>query len=205
MNVTALVLAAGSSRRMERPKALVEWRGETFLARVVRTLLAGGVSRVLVVVGGPHADEIARAAGDLAGPVTVVPNPDPTDGPVTSVRCGLRALGEEGEAVLVQPVDIPGITAEDVRAVLAAAGTTPAPDAVVPSVAMRRGHPLILRRALAARLLAPDGPPHVRALLAEAGVTIEHVVRENRALLHDVDTPEDLAALDGVAPADESD
>ncbi len=191
MDVTALVLAAGSSKRMGSPKALLEWRAETFVARICRVLLEGGATRVRVVVGGPHRPEIEDAVGGLPGAVQVVVNLDPSEGPISSVRIGIAATPTTG-AYLIHPVDIPAIEPEDVATLIAAAERDPTADAVVPSIAMRRGHPLLLSAACAQRLLAPDAPATVRELLRAEGVQILHVVRENRGLLRDIDTPEDL-------------
>lgn len=196
MDVTALILAAGSSLRMGRPKALLEWRGEEFLARLARILIEGGASRVRVVVGGPHRAIVEEAVRALAAPdsdVAAVENPDPGDGPVTSVRAGVEAVPAT-DAYLIHPVDIPGIEPEDVAALILRARTESDADAVVPSVGMRRGHPLLLRAPLARRLLAADSPATVRALLREPGVRVSHVVRTNRGLLRDFDEPEDLPA-----------
>lgn len=194
MDVTALVLAAGSSERMGRPKALLEWRGETFCARICRVHLAGGAARVRVVAGGPHRAAIEAAVREIAalgGDVAPVRNPDPGDGPVTSVRAGVAEVPAT-DAYLIQPVDIPGIEPDDVAALIACARADPAADAVAPSVGMRRAHPLLLRAELARRLLAEGAPATVRDLLRSPGVRVAHVVRENRLLLRDIDTPEDL-------------
>ena len=100
---------------------------------------------------------------------------------------------EETDAFLIHPVDIPAIEAEDVAALITAAHDDETAAAVVPSVAMRRGHPLLLRAGCARRLLEPDAPPTVRDLLREDDVEVTHVVRQNQGLLRDIDTPDDLA------------
>ena len=209
MTVVALVLAAGSSRRMGQPKALLPIGDETFLARIVRILREGGADTVAVVVGGDHRPEIEAAARALSPEVTLVANDDPGDGPVSSVRRGVEAH-RAATGFLIQPVDVPGIEAADVRALLGAVGddSRGRVDAFVPSVDMRRGHPLFLRARAARRLIEGEGAKlaSVRALLALEDLELAYVVRENRGLLRDYDTPADLAreANEARPPNDQS-
>ena len=104
-----------ASRRMGRPKALIERDDETFLARIVRVLVEGGATEIRIVVGGPHRESVEA---------------------------------------LLHPVDIPGIEPRDVAGLIARAGSDPSADAVVPSHAMRRGHPLLLWEGIARRIIA---------------------------------------------------
>jgi molybdenum cofactor cytidylyltransferase len=196
VDVTALVLAAGSSVRMGRPKALLPWGGETFLARIARVLLAGGATRVRVIVGGPHRAAIEAAVHALAagaGDIAPIENPAPAEGPVTSVRAGIAAVPAT-DAYLIHPVDIPALEPEDVAALIARATADPALDAVVPSVRMRRAHPLLLRAEPARSLLAEGAPGTVREWLRSPGIRLVHVVLENEGLLRDIDEPGDLPA-----------
>ncbi len=196
MRVSALVLAAGSSQRMGTPKALLEIDDQTFLERIVERLLEGGVSRVVVVTGGDHAEEIEEAvkaiiAKEVESRVALLHNRDPEEGPVSSVRVGIRSEQSRVEGVLIHPVDIPRLESDDVSAILSTAEAMPEADAVIPSVEHRRGHPLFLRIPAALKLLDVDSPATVRELLRLPDISIEYVLRENRGLLKDIDTPED--------------
>ena len=191
--IPAVILAAGSSERMGRPKALIEWRGETFLARIQRVLLEGGADQVAVVIGGAHRELIESAAAALDPPVTLLENVRPEEGPVESVRLGLAAF-PEATVVLCQPVDIPGVAPEDVAAILAARTQG---DLIVPSVDFRRGHPLCIgERARSLLLGEPARYRTVRDLFQEPSLTLVHVERSNRGLLRDFDTPADLDQLE---------
>lgn len=142
---------------MGRPKALLAVDGRPAVERVVATLRDGGASGIVVVVGR-HADEI-RAGADLRG-VRVVDNPDWASGRTSSVQRGLAALSEGAEWTLLALVDMPLVRAGTVRALLAARRDDA--DAVVPVHGGRRGHPIVLRRTLFARIaaLGPDAPLH---------------------------------------------
>ena len=108
------------------------------------------------------------------------------------MRRGIAAFPDV-DGYLIQPVDLPGVEVCDVRAILAAAAAQPNAEAVVPSVAMRRAHPLFLRTHAARKLLEePSRYATVRDLIRDGGLEIAYVVRENRALLRDFDTPRDL-------------
>lgn len=128
----AVVLAAGRSTRMGRPKALLERDGEPLVRRTARLLAEAGADRVLVVVAD---DAVARACDGVATPVR---NSDPDRGMLWSLFCALERV--PGDAALaVCPCDLPGLTADDVRSVLG----VDRPDAiVVPVFDGKRGHPV---------------------------------------------------------------
>ncbi|MEU8658592.1 nucleotidyltransferase family protein [Actinoplanes philippinensis] len=140
MTVAGLVLAAGAGRRYGMPKALVPYRGRLLVQRAADTLREAGCASVTVVLGAA-ADQVRAAAPDL--PATVV-NPDWATGMGSSLRAGLAALPATGAtAAVVLLVDMPGVSAEAVRRILAHAG----PGALVMGgYGERRGHPVLLGR-----------------------------------------------------------
>lgn len=188
MNVLGVILAAGEGSRLGRPKALVELEGETFLSRVAAAMRDGGCREVVAVVGGTHA-AVTRAEAERDR-LRVVENPDPSDGPISSIRCAV-VDGSEVDAYLIHPVDIPAVTSGDVRALRDAVEASPGSTAAIPQVAGRGAHPVLIvsseRQAiLEARTL--------RDVLA-ASTRVVRVPRDNPWLRFDVDTPEDLAEL----------
>lgn len=194
MKIRGIVLAAGSSRRMGSPKALLEVNSRLVVERVTEALTDGGVDEVLVVTGGKHSREVRSAAAKIPGPVTVVENPDPADGPVTSIRVGLR-VENCPQGVLIHPVDVAGIESSDVAALIEAANSNADADAWVPSIAGRQAHPVLIQRESAMRLLDEGGPPHLRALLREPETRVNHVPIDAPRLLQDLDEPGDLPLL----------
>jgi len=97
--LAAIILAAGESRRMGRPKALLACQGTTFLGHLLRVTAHPAISMRRVVLGAA-AEEIQRAAG--LAPEAVVINPDWQRGQLSSLQAGLRSLPEGGtDGVLV--------------------------------------------------------------------------------------------------------
>jgi len=122
--IAAIVLAAGGSTRMGRPKPLLRLHGETLLARAVRAARAGGCARVFVVVaGGSHSGsgESAILSEARASGADVVVNEASREGVASSIRAGLAAA--EGDpsigGVLVLAVDQPFVGPEDVARLIA--------------------------------------------------------------------------------------
>lgn len=191
--IAGIVLAAGRSRRMGRPKAFLNLDGRTFLERAVAALQRGGCSPVVVVAGPPGdaaADETALAAARLGA--TVARNPDAESPQVASLRVGLGALGDEVEAAIVTPVDVPRVDAATVRALAAAFAVGGAPVAQ-PFDGVRHGHPVLFARRVWPELMADPLPQGARTVIhAHAAARAEVRVR---ALPADVDTPDDYRRL----------
>jgi CTP:molybdopterin cytidylyltransferase MocA len=187
--IAGIVLAAGRSRRMGSPKALLTVRGRTFLEVAVDALRRGGCEPVVVVAPStdtPAGDRIASETARL-GAVLVV-NPDPGSEQVDSLRTGLRTLGGAVRAAVVLPVDVPGANWQVVARVVDAFRSTDAP-AVAPAHGGRRGHPVLFSRAVFGELLHGDLPEGARTVLhAHAAALVEVPVD---SLPTDVDTPDD--------------
>ena len=186
--IAAIVLAAGQSRRMGQPKLLLPWKDTTVLEHVLATLKVGSVDRRLVVTG--HAGKaIQEAVRDRE--IIFISNDDYAQGEMlSSIQCGLRALGEEIEAALIVLGDQPQLRAGTVQAVLGAYRET-RPGLVVPSHSHRRGHPWLADRALWPALLAlsPAGTP--REFLQAQADLIRYVEIADDSILRDIDTPEE--------------
>ncbi|MBP2325755.1 nicotine blue oxidoreductase [Kibdelosporangium banguiense] len=114
-DVAGLVLAAGAGRRYGMPKALVRFEGRLFVERAVQILQQGGCAPVLAVLGA-QSEQVRAELPDL----NAVDNPDWPQGMGSSLRTGLDAI--TGDAVVVLPVDTPGIRPEAVRRLVALAG-----------------------------------------------------------------------------------
>ncbi len=108
--VAAVILAAGTSSRLGRPKQLLPWDGRTLIERVVEEALRSSVASVYVVLGhgaGPIESRLAPWREQAGGRLTVVHNPDYAEGQSTSVRAGLTALVPDIQAAIFAPVDQP--------------------------------------------------------------------------------------------------
>ena len=196
--ICAIVLAAGRSERMGTQKLLLLLHGQPVIAGIVDEVRRSPVERIFVVVGR-DAPQVEQA---LAGRnVTFIPNPNPNGDMLSSVRCGLRALPAECEAVLVVLGDQPGITSalieRLVRVFRASAGSSPNRSIVVPTHSNRRGHPLLFAAKYRDEILTGfDGVGLHGLLKAHTGEVLELPVSEP-AVLEDLDTPEDYQRHSG--------
>jgi molybdenum cofactor cytidylyltransferase len=185
----AIVLAAGASSRMGRPKALLPLAsGRTFVEAIAHTL---GEARLdpIVVVARP---ELAASLGAVLPATTVVAvNHMPDRGQLSSLLVGLEALGWPG-AALVTLVDLPLVRVETVSALVSAWEGSGAP-VVRPITRGRHGHPVVLGGPVLAALAEADlhsgAKPIIRAFAARA----LDVEVDDPGTLNDVDTPEDFA------------
>lgn len=193
--IPAIVLAAGRSSRMGRPKALLPLEnGDTFLSRIVRTLQAAGVEDVVVVLGH-DAEAIAEsmAATDLR--VRVAFNREYDRGQLSSLLAGLNVVDRPGvQAVLVTLVDVPLVSEATVRAVIERYRETRVP-IVRPRSGERHGHPLLIDRSVFDELRRADdaagAKPVVRAHASDNG---DVAVRDEGAFV-DIDTTADYRRI----------
>lgn len=188
--VAGVLLAAGASRRMGRPKLLLEVEGEPMIRRAVTRALAAGLAPVVVVLG--HEPDRTRAA--LTGlDCTFALSPDPTGPTSASLHAGLRALGDDVPAAVVMLGDMVRVTAPMVRALVEAAAGSPAPLAV-----SRYGDvfapPLLFRRALWPELLAWHGEGCGKSVV-NAHRDEAVILEWDATALQDIDTPADYEEL----------
>lgn len=191
--IPALVLAAGRSSRMGRAKATLPLEGDdTFLTRIVRTLLEAGVDDVVVVVGH-EADTIVSDFSASGLPARFVLNQDYDRGQLSSLVAGLGVVDRPGVAgVLVTLVDVPLVSADTVRAVLDRYRRTHAP-IVRPTSGSRHGHPLLIDRSLFDALRAADPEAGAKPIVrAHASAEGDVEVADEGAFL-DIDTAEEYA------------
>jgi molybdenum cofactor cytidylyltransferase len=190
--IPAVVLAAGKSTRMGRPKATLPLGPDTFLTRIVRTLYEAEVEDVVVVLGH-EADAIAESLMRTGLSPRFVINSLYETGQLSSIVAGLRAIDHPGvNAMLMTLVDAPFVSATTVRAVLERYRATHAP-IVRPVQGARHGHPVLIDRSLFDALRAADpgagAKPIVRAHATASG---DLVVEDEGAFL-DIDTPDEYA------------
>jgi len=201
--VVALILAAGASSRMGRPKALLPIGDGTFVTRVCRTLLEAGVDDLVVVAGAEH-HAVAAEIGEAGLRARVVENARRQEGQLSSVLAGLAVADRPGvDAVLVHLVDTPLVRPETVRAVLDAFRRTNAP-IVRPAVGGRHGHPVLFARKVFDDLRRADPAIGARAVVQAHAAEVCDVAVDDEGACRDIDTPEDFARLPGSRPADQS-
>jgi molybdenum cofactor cytidylyltransferase len=181
--IAGIILAAGASSRMGSPKALLDYRGETFIGRMTR-VYTEFCSPVIVVLGY-HAAAIRPATPASA---TVVTNPAPERGQLSSLQTALAEMPSEAEGFLFAPVDSPAIDPATV-ALLAEEFRRRGPDTrfVIPRYHGQHGHPVFAARAIAEEILALPATAQARDIVHRyVGKTLYIDVTDS-GILTDVD------------------
>jgi molybdenum cofactor cytidylyltransferase len=194
--VRAVILAAGASARMGRPKATLplSHRADTFLSRIARALAAAGLPEIVVVTGAVE-DEVRRAAGRFDRRLRFVHNPRWQEGQLTSLLAGLDDDSTPVlEAVLVTLVDVPLVTAETIAMVVHAWRHSGAP-LVRPARGATHGHPVLFDRSLFDELRAADPATGAKAVVRAHAHEILEVPVDDPGAFVDVDTREEYAAI----------
>lgn len=185
--IAALILAAGESSRMGQDKALLTYRGRTFLETIVASLQEAGIERVAVVLGH-HAEQI-QGAVTLEGAEIII-NRDYRRGQTSSLQAGLRALESPSlEAVVLCLVDHPLVAADTVRRLIASFRETGA-SVVIPTYENQRGHPALISRALFEELLRLSPDEGANTVIRKYRDSTEFVEVSDEGILLDVDNPD---------------
>jgi molybdenum cofactor cytidylyltransferase len=194
--VAVLVLAAGRSTRMGGPnKLLADARGQPLVVHAVKAALASQAVEVMVVLGhmpDQVRDVIVKAAP--GGRLRFVTNPDFADGLSTSVRTGIAALGKDIDAAVVQLGDMPGVNAALLDRLMAAFSPVEGRSICVPTVAGKRGNPVLWDRRFFSEIAKLAGDSGAKHLIGEHADLVCEVEMTGEAAITDIDTPEALAA-----------
>ena len=190
--VTGLVLGAGGSSRLGRPKQLLPYGERPLLEHTLNTARDCGFDQLVVPIGGAAAE--VRERVDFAGAEVVV-NQAYGEGCSSSIAAALDAVNPRCEVLVLMLGDQPGVTPETVRALLAGRG-----DAALAVCRYDdgRGHPIAFARSVFPQLASLHGDKGVWRLLDErAGDVVDVPIAGNVPL--DVDTPEDYQAVRAAA------
>ena len=187
--LAAIILSAGASSRMGRPKALLPYREATFLEHLLHVTRHPriGLTRVILGAGAEEIRTIAKL-----DPSVVVLNPGWEQGQLSSICAGLRSLAEiETDGILLCPVDHPLVTArligdlirrfyENEKAI------------VLPTYKGRRGHPVIFSSALYGELLAAPADKGARAIVWSHAAELLEVPTEEEGIVLNINDPDML-------------
>lgn len=186
--ISAIILAAGESKRMGQPKMLLPWGEVTIIEHVISVFIRAGIEELLVVTGGARekVEEIIREY-----PVRPIHNQGYTTGEMlSSLQCGLRALSSQTQATFIGLGDQPQVEEGSVRMIYEAYRRKRS-GLIVPSFQMRRGHPWLVARPLWNEILEMKSPGSPRDFLNKHASEIEYVNVNTSSILADLDTPED--------------
>ena len=191
LDCLAILLAAGESRRMRVPKALLAYsESETFLQHLVEVFESAGC-RTLAVVGA-GAEQIARAHPSLE----LVLNPSWESGQYSSALVGLKeAAARNAQRVLLHPVDTPMLQSSSIRTLLSGLGQG---EAIAPEYRGAPGHPLVLS-AEGARVIAEQkSAPHLEAALRF--VKLRQISVDDPGVVMNLNTPKEYQRAFGHPP-----
>lgn len=187
--IGAILLAAGGSSRLGRPKQLVEFEGKTLIRRAAEMLAASKCSPVVVVLGA----EIERSSEQLNGlDISICVNENWSDGISSSIKAGLDAVLRREpavDAVVIALCDQPFVTAEDIDLLLATFRMTGSP-IVAASYSDTIGVPALFAREVFNDLFALKGDQGARKLIQQQSEKVSTVDIQRAAT--DIDRPDDL-------------
>jgi molybdenum cofactor cytidylyltransferase len=180
VKAAGIILAAGESRRMGRPKALLPFRGGTFVSEIAENL-ARHCEPVIAVFGYDAANVMLDALGSFVR----VENPDYKMGMLTSLQAGLRAVPEDCDAACFTLVDHPAVASSTVDALFRAEGPI-----VIPRCSGKRGHPVLVRRDIMEEFLAEPPQAKVRDVIDRHAAEIHYLEVDDPGISDDIDDPE---------------
>ena len=185
--ISAIILAAGESRRMGSFKQLLKYGDKTIVETVVDNLLESKVDEVVVVLGH-RAEEVGAVINDR--PVGKATNKDYRLGMLSSVRCGISQVSEKSDAILIALGDQPFIKSSIVDFVIdeflsAEEGI------VIPTYERRRGHPVVIDLKYRDEIMGFDDEGGLRQLMRNHPHDILHIEGLTGEILKDMDYPED--------------
>lgn len=186
-NSWAVILAAGSSRRMGSQKLLLPFGQNTIIGTVIDNVLNSSVDHVMVVLGA-NQEKILDTIGNL--PVQFCHNKEHEKGMLSSVICGIRALPQEAVAALIFLGDQPGIPPKVTNSVIDAY-MEELVGIVIPVHNHRRGHPLLVDMKYRKEIEHLDLEEGLRALRHHFPDDVMEVEVDEPGILVDIDTRED--------------
>ncbi len=188
--IAAVVLAAGLSTRMGRPKQTLSVKGKAMLEWVLEVLRESKVDTTVVVLGARAAQvkERVRFMDER-----IIVNPDFRKGMGSSLRIGLASIEHEADAALVVLGDQPFLSTRTVDRLVEAYKATKAP-VVVPVYHKRRGNPVLFDRSLFPQVMKIKGDSGAKSVVRANEGRLREVAVDDIGVLADIDRPSDLKA-----------
>ena len=192
--IPGVVLAAGKSTRMGRPKATLPLGRDTFLTHIIQTFQEAAVEDVVVVVGHGRDSVVESVIARGLAPRFVV-NEGYESGQLSSIVAAIRAIDRPGvTAMLLTLVDVPLASSGTMRAVVERYRSTQAP-VVRPVNGDRHGHPVLIDRSLFDVLRAASPSVGAKSVVRAHASPLGDVRVDDEGCFMDIDTPEDYTRV----------
>jgi len=190
--VVAIILAAGRSERMGRFKPLLPFGTQTVIESCIEYLKAGGIERIIVVIGqGSRAEELQHHLED-SGVIFAI-NPDASSQMSASIACGLRQMPNGAKAVVITPADVPAVPAEVVSILIDK--WRQGAQLVTPTNSGLGGHPILIDLAFRDELLTLDSKGGLKGFFDAHRERVTRVPVGSHYIARDMDTWDDYRAL----------
>ncbi len=194
--INAIILAAGQSKRMGKPKPLLKFKDQTFLEHIIQELKLSDIDKITVVLGA-HAENIQEIV-DFSE-TNVVINSNYHKGQLSSLKEALKNLPENTQAVLLVLVDHPFFTKELVNKIIKIFHKTNDP-IIVPVCNNKRGHPTLFSKAVFAQLLDAPEDKGARYILHSNKEKVYELTTTQSGILIGIDTPDEYRFHFGIDP-----
>ena len=191
--ISAILLAAGQSKRMGELKQLMPFGQSTIVRQAVDNLLGSAVVEVIVVVGY-RAEDVTKAIA--AKPIRIVMNPDYEQGMSTSIIAGLNLVHGGVQAVMLAMGDQPLVNSETMN-ILIEEFCNHDKGIAVPTYQGRRGHPIIFAIKYKNKLLKLKGDVGGRQIIKDHPDDVLEVAVDSESIVADFDTTDDYEAYVG--------
>ena len=187
--ISAILLAAGESKRMGRPKQMLAWKGKTLLRHVLENLIHSTVDEIILVLGH-EAEAIQKSLTEFQ--IKIVINPDYQQGMASSLRQGLLAIDTRSEAFLVVLADQPGIGPEIINQIIHKfQRADPRRGIARPVYRGLQGHPVLISVRYLQEALQLQGDVGARQILMNHPEDILEIEADQEGILKDIDTHEE--------------
>ena len=190
-SIVPVILAAGDSKRMGYPKALLPMGKEVFLTRILRVLREAGLARPRLILGR-DAPLIKAYIGGYPADILINPNPD--RGQLSSIQLGIFGLPENFEAGMIWPVDQPGVSVGLICR-LAELFVTKVCRIAVPFRDGKRGHPAIFHRTLFHEFMNAPMDKGAKGIISRYESETCFLPTDEGAAFDDIDTPAEYRTL----------
>jgi len=187
--IVAVVLAAGLSKRIGRPKALLRYKKQSFLNHILINLQTAGINNIFVVLG----QEFDRVKGSFSNknPYIFIHNPHPEEGPLSSFKLALQKMPRETQGCLLVLVDHPLVTAETYR-YIKYLGEKHQDAILIPVFKGQNGHPVYFGKKFFPQLLQAPLTEGARYVVHHNQQAIHKFETDDHGVIADIDTKDDF-------------